>query len=518
MSNQLKRTFINISYATFWFLVNLLTLNAYPLMHSDESWLAALTATMMNNVDLMATEPFFDLAPRAPHTLKTLYHLLQMPYLKLFGYNLTSVRLLSLCLATGAVIVLFSIFDQKSKSPLIGLFSVMLITLNSQFVYAAHFARQEMALILVLLVAYKLYTTDHMENRFKALLISTLIGFSISLHPNAFIVALMIGSLYLLDLARREIKFTTLLIYAFPMAIFACIHIIVTMTSTKNFLANYWQYASTLSVGAAPQTRSENFIGFYIKLTQRISGTYFLTDLRPLFLISLVTLLMLVLLLLLRKIDIKKTLPLWQCLVMGVGFNLALFLIGRYNPTSIVFLTVVLSIFVVHALNLLPSNNFQWLIYGVLILLTMNLTYKDYTTFAIHDYETYESFIEENTTEKDIILGNLTGGFAFSPDQFYDIRNLNYLDDLTLTDYIKERQINTIIYYEEYDYIHRNPNWQILYGDDSDYYDDLQTLIRHYGTLRRETTSPYYGNRIIRYLGDYPWSVQIIDIDVQAID
>ncbi len=88
MSNQLKRTFLNISYAMFWFIVNLLTLNAYPLMHSDESWLAALTATMMNNVDLMATEPFFDLAPRAPHTLKTLYHLLQMPYLKLFGYNL----------------------------------------------------------------------------------------------------------------------------------------------------------------------------------------------------------------------------------------------------------------------------------------------------------------------------------------------------------------------------------------------------------------------------------------------
>lgn len=518
MTNRLKNKAIYMTYAIFWFFVNLLTLNTYPLMHSDESWLAALTVTMMDEKNLMATEPFFDLAPRAPHTLKTLYHLLQMPLIKLLGYNLSSVRFLSLLFATGSLIVLILIFHQLYNARWKVLLSVAIITLNSQFIYGAHLARQEMALVFVLLLSYKLYLSDHLNDRSKALIISALIGISISFHPNAFMIAMMIGTLYLYDFLRHKVEWTSLLLYALPMATFALLNLLITFLATSNFLQTYWLYASTLSVGAPPQSRVENFIDFYIKLDQQISGTYFLPSLSYLFIACLIGVILLIMMIYLIKVDRKKALPIGHCLLMSIGFNLALFLIGRYNPTSIIFQTVIITMFLSMVIGMMPSPNYQWPLYGLLLLATLNVTYMDTRVFSNHDYEAYHTFIEEQVSGDDVILANLSGGFALSPNQFYDIRNLNYLGEQTLSDYLKERQINTIIYYEEYDYIHRNPSWLILYGDDSAYYEALQTIIEDYGTLRAETTSPYYGNRIIRYLGDYSWQIKIIDIDVQAID
>lgn len=84
---------------------------------------------------------------------------------------------------------------------------------------------------------------------------------------------------------------------------------------------------------------------------------------------------------------------------------------------------------------------------------------------------------------------------------------------MTIGEYIEDNGINTVIYYEEYDYIHRNPQWQILYGDDSHYYDDLQLFLNENASLTGSFESPFYGNRIIRYTGDYPWRVLIYHID-----
>lgn len=560
MTKHLKKKTIYMTYAILWFFVNLLTLNTYPLMHSDESWLAALTATMMAQKNLLATEPFFDLAPRAPHTLKTLYHLLQMPFISMMGYQLSSVRLLSLIFATGSLVVLILLFDQHLRSTWLVVFSLMVVTLNSQFIYAAHFARQEMALVFILLLTFKLYDSKRFKSSHKTILISGLIGLSISFHPNAFIIALMLGMLYLVDLFKGRIKWPTLILYTLPMGLFALANLLITFSATNDFLNTYWQYASTLSVGAAPQSRGQNFIDFYIKIYHQISGTYFLPTLTTFFRLSLLAGFIFLLVALWGAILIKreglsghqpsltplndrktpftvrgyssnlgtkvkelsltykKTPALWQCLLMAIGFNCALYIIGRYNPTSIVFLTLVLTIFLAFLIGLLPSLNYQLVLYGLLIILTLRGTYTDLDQYSDHDYANYVSFIEDNISDSDIILGNLSGGFAMAPDQFYDIRNLPYLNGTSLKHYIQERQINTIIYYEEYDYIHRNPSWQILYGDDAGYYDSLQEIIEDHGSVRAETVSPYYGNRIIRYLGDYPWQVKIIDIDVQAID
>ena len=62
-------------------VISAATLAWYPFVHSDEVWLASLTRAMIEERSVAATEEFFVLTPRYPHAIKTLYHLIQMPFL-----------------------------------------------------------------------------------------------------------------------------------------------------------------------------------------------------------------------------------------------------------------------------------------------------------------------------------------------------------------------------------------------------------------------------------------------------
>lgn len=494
-------------YGCFWFFVNLVTIIRYPIMHSDEAWLAGLTDHMLSSGSLMVTEPFFDLAPRAPHTLKTLYHLLQMPFLLLFGHELLSVRLLSLTFASGVLILLFLHF--RHSSILAWLLIPGTLLFHTQFVYSSHFARQEIALVFILILCWHLYTKQETIDRQLTLWISSIIGLSISLHPNAFMIAMMIGMLYVLDWIRRKISFDLLLHYTWPMGLFAGLNILVTLSSTPDFISRYSLYASTLSVGAPPSSRLVNFLEFYVKLWQQISGTYYLPDIRPLFVMTLLLLSITFIVAGLKRLRPAALLPIIQLLMMEIGYNIALFIVGRNNPTSIVFLTVLLSLISLHCLLVLLKD--PLLITGLLVVNVLLLygTYQDAQEHANHDYQAYEDFLKTSIEKDDVILGNLTGGFALNNNEFYDVRNLAWLEGQSIEAYLVSKGIDTVIWYEEYAYIHRNPEWQILYGDDAAYYDDFLLILEEKGTKIAETESLWYGNRIICYMGDYPWRITI---------
>ena len=85
--------------------INLLFLGKFPVVHSDESWLAGLTLEIMKTGNPAVTEPFFTIFPRHPHAIKILYHLTQIPFILTGGYNHISVRVLSL--AFGALTLFF---------------------------------------------------------------------------------------------------------------------------------------------------------------------------------------------------------------------------------------------------------------------------------------------------------------------------------------------------------------------------------------------------------------------------
>lgn len=141
---------------------------------------------------------------------------------------------------------------------------------------------------------------------------------------------------------------------------------------------------------------------------------------------------------------------------------------------------------------------------------------------------------------------------------FYDIRNLapvrGVIPDPAA--YLAERDINTVFWYEEYDYVLRNPQWRILYESEPDAGDaavpnsgnrteaaraesepgksavsdsetaaeapgflaGLREVLDRHGTVIRQFEAPVYGTRIIRYMdGDTPWQVTVFRIDPETI-
>ena len=134
-------------YLAAYFALSLFFLDSFPFMHSDESWLSGLTREMMHSGP-GATEPFFDLMPRYPHAIKILFHLLQMPFILGFGYSLFSVRLLSLITGTVLLYVFYRLSHWLFKSDLKALAITLILSLDVQFIYATHFARQDIIITL----------------------------------------------------------------------------------------------------------------------------------------------------------------------------------------------------------------------------------------------------------------------------------------------------------------------------------------------------------------------------------
>ena len=77
-------------YIAIYVAVSSGCLTEFPLMHSDESWLAGLSRNMLAERNVGATETFFDAKVRYPHTFKTLFHLCQILFIRIFGYSLSS--------------------------------------------------------------------------------------------------------------------------------------------------------------------------------------------------------------------------------------------------------------------------------------------------------------------------------------------------------------------------------------------------------------------------------------------
>lgn len=502
-----------------YFFVNLLTLYKYPLVHSDEVWLGKLSAAYLQNGSIYVTEPFFILFPRQAHTIKSLFHVTQSIFIAVFGENIFSVRLLSLLAGTMVLIILHRTLHRRLQNHLITTLVVLCLGLSSQFMYAARFGRQEILMFLTLSAALYFYGHARLSYTMKLFTAGALIGLSIGFHPNAFILAAMFFALILTDLLSHKGVWKAALLYIGTLATFAALFIISSLIGNPDFFADYYAYGATLSVDADTASRLINFRDFYIKLYQQISGTYFLPDIRHLLLAPLILLPPVLAVVLRDKKELKPdyTSPLTWYLML-LAYNTALFIIGRFNPTSIVFMLIPLIMLTADLAEGMIRHGHERLLILILIGLTAFTawsTYQEYRRFDNHDYKTYIETIDEHLESDSIVLGNLSGGFAYNDHTLYDIRDLAYLEDISLTNYMKVFGINTIVYYEEYDYINRNPKWQILYGDDKDYYGQLQDIIKTHGTLVHEFTDAYYGTRIIRYIGDYPWKISIYRIDFE---
>lgn len=527
-----KSTIATILFLVAYFLMNLLFLTQYPFVHSDESWLSGLTRNILESKDLGVTETFYDVKPRYPHAIKTVFHLLQMPFLMIFGYHVFSFRLLSLLTSTVVLglfqrllIQLSPIDREENRRIIIASFLGMAMMASSiQFIYAAHFARQEIILLLALVaIASLLY-------REKPIPAAIITGLSIGLHPNSFMLGMM-GLLMLLPgktfHVRPLTKWKPLLQYTGITASIGGIFLAISLSFDPNFFSHYLAYGQSEFDIAAPITsKLGEFPYFLQKIWFQVSGTYHVPNIR----IELILFGVAFLVSLWLVLQKKKTLPTEQrrpllFVLQGLlGIFAGMVIIGRYNQTSIVFffplffaLLYLLLLFFWQEKNQKKTPGL-WLSMAAIIIVLLLSTISNISPWLStqYSYDRYLNEISKAIPSHAKVLANLNSEYYFENDCLRDYRNLSYLkeNNLSLSEYLEENQIQYIVISDELDLIYqKRPIWNMIYGN-LRYMDELQDYLQESCTLVHEFQDNVYGIRIVQYMeSDLDFTVYVFKID-----
>ncbi len=590
MAEKAWRTqdFVIVLYIFCYFLISFSFLTEFPFVHSDESWLSGLTRNMMETGDLGVTEPFFDLKPRYPHAVKILFHLLQMPMLSLFGYGVFSFRLLSLLFGCFALILFYlllkAVFIAGADSwyPAAG---TVLLSLDVQFIYASHFARQEILLVCCIvgcmLAVFKK----------RPLTAGLITGFSIGLHPNSFLVGTMCAAMLLpvggsrglrpgggcrppqdggsrslrqgesSRIGRREgasraprlEAWKPLLGYIGITSAFAGFFIALSLSFDRQFFRHYWEYGSSeFDIGAPVTSKFMELPYFFEKIWYRVSGTYYVPDIRlELVLFALAAVAALALLICggwesaseekeRAKVqpesagEIQERSPLKPESMAAAGLTLkgivgmlaGMVIIGRYNQTGVIFLFPLFFVLTLAAIDRIVDHmaagicrrvggsgrnaagtvrNASAVKSGLAMILAAAVAASGYVNISPWLKYSYGDYIKEiaaAVAPQDKVLANLNCEYYFENGKLLDWRNLSYLKGagLSVEDYIRKNKIEYIILSDEMDFIYsQRPVWNMIYGN-------LRYMEELHGFLERNCTPVHgfqdnvYGVRIVQYM------------------
>jgi 4-amino-4-deoxy-L-arabinose transferase-like glycosyltransferase len=588
-----------LGYLVLWSVLNGLTLTVFPAVHSDEAWLAGLSRAYLDQASVTVTEPFFDLFPRQPHAFKMLFHVLQAGLIGLLGFNVFAVRLLSLLAALLTLVLVYYGLARWTGRRDLALGLMIAISLQPLFLTTAHLARQE-SLILVVLAAACAVLPQIQQTR-QGFWFGLLLGGAALIHPNALFPAVIAGLVLLWNMLSGRLSLKTLLLFGAGLAVAGSLLVALSLWVSPGFLENYAEFGANLAVDAAPNQRGANLQQFLRQLWRQDNGTYWLPDVRGLLVVTVVlaVLGLAVRLSILLGVgrgrgrgalnsDQESRSPGVRLLETGLlglgGFVLVLFVIGRFNPTSIVFVLVPL-VWILGGIACLGwrsvplrlGRSIPQLLVVVAVLAGAVALPHDFGSFVSQrigtgedPYQEYSAEIRDHLPDHAFVLGNLSAGFVLqqTADYFYDLRNLTYVTDnigysehrfkgenydpndpsnaappphsgdaavsnqaaeaaspaveAAVAAYLQGRGINTVIWYEEYDFILRNPDWWVLYeirpGRTADpaVLRALKAILEQQGELVHTFTAPVYGTRVVRYQGDYPWAVSLYRLDQAA--
>jgi len=518
--------------ATF-FCVNLITLMAFPTVHSDELWLKGIATEMLSQGRFDVTEPFYDLYPRVVHPFRWLYNSFLIVALKTYGPSIAAVRLIALLFGTLCIPLVYKIARRHFENPLYGLVAILLMCLDIQFVYSSHLGRQETTILFLLLFGYWLLLKDDVKHLVPKLSLLILLGMGV--HPNSFIIGVCIAGLLFFKWLIREAPFSKVLKLIGLTSIGASFYAVVGYMMNPNFLKGYLNYGKALGVDAEAISRFEGFYWYWYKLFNQIGGTYDLFNIKLslITMASLSTIWVAFLLVALVKVRLNKSTTevasVFYPLVTVIGIALSLLIIGRYNQTAIVFMVPFILILLLQSLHMgfsvyirLINKKSPITLPVLLIVLVVlwgsnlwdNLNAYDANRFYSKSYDAMLGEIATHVPTDSIVLGNLNIIEAFNPNRFYDIRNLGYLDQSAnaFQNYVQSRDIQYIILHEEMDYIARtSPKWDFLYVS-IDYYDDMQAYLESHTTRIYAFENPLYAMRLSRFSGTYPWQTVIYKV------
>jgi len=502
--------------AAVYIAVNLATLTSFPFVHSDEAWLSGLSRNILEKGDYSVTETFFDLLERNPHAIKIIFHTIQLLFIKLMGYHIFTFRFISLCFGLLTLYFTYKLSLAVLGSSRSAKLVVLFLAVDIQFIYASHFARQEI-IILFLMVSGLWYKLRDPENHSlkQDVLLGVIIGLAVGIHPNSFIISLPFGLIYLYEIfILKSRSFRSLAAYAAAVGCFAAFFVILSFSFDPDFIANYSKYGNSFDV-FDPITSKLGEVGyFYLKLFYRVSGTYYTPDIRLQFFLFGAALLACI-----YKLAVYEKRPLSKRNIAAAILAIAavssgIIIIGRFNQTSIVFLFPLFYILVVYSMEGLASR-YRYTLTALLVLALACVTLSGCQEYRNNSYGSYLQEISRVIQPQDNTLGNLNSEYYFENGRLHDYRNLAFLKEnsMSFEEYIKNNNIKYIVFSEELELIHElRPKWDGIYGA-TDYYDEMKAFLESGCTLRYEFTDSFYGIRIVRYIGLKDWRIKIYEVD-----
>lgn len=500
-----------ILYLSFYFLINLIFLTAFPYIHSDESWLSGLSRNILMSGDISVTEPFFDVYGRNPHAIKLLFHLLQVVFIKIFGYRIFSFRLLSLFFSLATLFLFYRLSKIILKSDKLSLFATILVSIDLQFLYASHLARQEIIILFALVFSSYLLIQgiDH-HDYYQDIKIGLIIGLSIGVHPNSFIIAIAIGLVYLFYIHKNNIHSKNLFILIAIIFLFALIFVGISLFMDPFYLSHYFEHGKNFGVFNGFLSKVSDFLNFYKNIFLGRSSEYYLPQIK--FQLLLFALVFLVSLLSFFKKTPKAGFSKVNALlVLVLGINLGIFLIGRFNVTSIIFIFPFMYLL---SVSWLQNLNKKRQALSLLILMLVLNTIFFIPSYA-YSYEDYLGAIAKSVTKDDRVLANLNSEYFFENGNLLAYRNLDYLQyqELTFADYIHSREIDYIFYYDEFDYIVANsPSYNVMYGNLNDLLPEIKAFLKAECQEVDRFNNSTYGTNLADLIDQKPWQVIVYQV------
>jgi hypothetical protein len=507
-------------------LLSLWSLPWFPFVHSDEVWLASLTREMVETRSVAATEPFFEVTPRHPHAIKTLYHLIQAPFL-LVSFSHLAARLPSLLAGLAIVGGVYLLLRNLGVPRGIALPVTAAAALDPAILAASHLGRQE-ALLAAVMVGGALAIR---RARRPGVVAGVIVALAIFLHPNAFIL-----SLALVPWLRRRPR--EILVYGAIVAAAAAGAVAASFAMDPNFIANYLAFGDSVGVTASPLARLFGFQAFITKLVIRAAGTYYLPPVGTTFLVGTVAVVASVGIRLREwwrdrfsaggsdGADIPRAgvgagtppaSPALSLLATAIG----IFLIGKYSPPIAVFFIPWIYLEAGLLLRWVgergPGGRRIALAAGLCLLTASGVTLGvelawmhpsatggDYAALS----REVRDVLEEHGLAGRPVLANLNLGFLLEGEEllaFHDFSGLTGEEDPAAV--VERRGIEVVIIPEtEFDLIYRErPVWNDLYGNPTRFVPALRSLLEREGVRIGTIEAPVYGMRIVsRWNRDIP--------------
>ncbi|HAS74133.1 MAG TPA: hypothetical protein DCS67_08325, partial [Clostridiales bacterium UBA8960] len=483
-------------------------------VHSDELWLKGIADEMARQKHFNITEPFFDLYPRVVHPFRWLYNIVLISAGALMGSSIFTMRFVSLVFGTLSLFQFSKIMSRRSISPWLAFGGTLLLSLDIQFIYSSHMGRQETFILFLLLSGLLMALSE--PNKGTPYIYSILVLLGMGVHPNSFILGVAFSAILFYQFLSNTCTRRTLLTYFGTTCIGVALYAVVGFLMNPQFVTGYMRYGSALGVDAPLLNRFEGFYWYLVKLYQQIGGTYDLMDIKLPLILSAILMFFWACRFISDFFTFKRHHEFsYYPFLTTLAILLSLLIIGRYNQTAVVFLSPFIIWMAIESISWMQVRRLEIKINVVVwVLLALwgfnlyaNLSAYDRQRYYTVSYEDMLSALNEWVPADSTVLSNLNTIVAFSATQFYDVRNLGYLDgdQAAFERYIETRGITHIILHEEMDYIARNSErWGFLYVN-MDYYESMQNFLKEKTQLIGSFENPLYAMRISRYSGTYPW-------------